>query len=517
MRNMVRSDRPMPKTTSLTESAGPYVRYAPQRLNINNTQALRDVYSGSKNFAKSGNYRVLRHGAANTLTMINKAEHARRRRIISQGVSDAALRAHEPTIMAHIKKCFIAVADSDEKSLGLLQPISEQEEGWSQPRNMSDWFNWLTFDIMGDVIFGIRYNLLGSAAHRAIPVAIEDSNVRVSVLLQSPIIRQIGRLDRWLFPKAIEARNQFLRFVAGLVDQVMKPECTPVARTVVSVLKSSIDPVSCDRLSSKEILAESTTLCVAGADTSSTALAAIFYYLSQNRRVYRRLRKEVRDAFEHEDEIKSGPILGKLSYLRACIDESLRMSPPAGSSLFREVLPGGATVDGHRFPPGVEIGVPIYGIHHNAAYYPQPFEYRPERWLNGECGNSTESVEEAHAAFCPFSIGTRSCVGKSMAMVELSLAVAFAMFSFDLKVADERQTLKGFGHQGEFPTEDHITGSKYGPLIQWRPREDIMSPVRTEPRFRLPKVVTELRPGFRPRSNSSPSIDFTFWKEGKVC
>ncbi|KAI1613403.1 cytochrome P450 3A31 [Exophiala viscosa] len=499
---------------------GPYVRYAPSRLNIENTTALKDIYVGSKNFQKSPNYRVLRHGAANSLTMINKTEHARRRRIISLGLSDAAVRSHEPTIMAHIKKCFDCISDTDERSLGLeppmspISPTSGPREPWTPPRNMSNWFNWLTFDIMGDVVFGVRYNLLASARHRQIPEAIEQSNVRVSVLLQSPIIRQIGRLDRWLFPKAIGARNQFLTFVGGLVDQCMKPECTPIARTVVSILRSSHDPLTGDKLTAKELLAESTTLCVAGADTSSTALAAIFFYLSHTPRAYQRLKREVRDAFESEDEIQTGPTLNKLRYLRACIDEALRMSPPAGSSLFRQVQPGGAVVDGQSFPAGVEVGVPIYGIHHNAEYFPAPFEFRPERWLEGESGNTEESVQQARSAFCPFSMGTRGCVGKGMAMVELSLAVAYAVFMFDFQIADGDETLKGWGFKGEFPLEDHITGSKLGPMLRFKPRDVLNSPVRTRPKMQLPRVVTQLQPGFRPRSASSPAIDFSaMWKE----
>ncbi|EXJ85585.1 hypothetical protein A1O1_05950 [Capronia coronata CBS 617.96] len=498
---------------------GPHVRYAPNRLNIDNTNALKDIYMGSKNFQKSPNYRVLRHGAANTLTMINRTEHARRRRIISQGLSDAALRSHEPTIMAHIKKCFDCLTATDERDLGLEQPMSPMSQAygprdsWTPPRNMSNWFNWLTFDIMGDVIFGIRYNLLTSAIHRRIPEAIEHSNVRVSVLLQSPIIRQIGRIDRWLFPKAIGARNQFLTFVGGLVDQCMKPECTPIARTVVSILRSSHDPLTGDKLTARELLAESTTLCVAGADTSSTALAAIFFYLSHTPRAYQRLKREVRDAFESEDEIQTGPTLAKLTYLRACIDEALRMSPPAGSSLSRQVQAGGAVVDGRFFPAGVELGVPIYGIQHNSEYYPAPFEYRPERWLEGESGNTKESVERARSAFCPFSVGTRGCVGKGMAMVELSLAVAYAIFRYDFKAADNDETLKGWGFAGEFPLEDHITGSKMGPMLLFKERDILNSPVHTRPKMQLPRIVTQLRPGVRPRSASSPAIDFSaMWK-----
>ncbi|XP_044721304.1 cytochrome p450 domain-containing protein [Hirsutella rhossiliensis] len=414
------------------ERYGPYVRYAPDKLNINTAGALKDIYSGTVNFQKSPNYRVLRHGAANTLTMINTQEHARRRRIVSQGLSDAALRSHEPTLMAHIKKCF---------ALG-------REHGWTPPCNMSNWFNWLTFDIMGDVVFGIRYDLLGSPTNRRIPNAIEQSNVRVSVLLQSPFLRQIGRVDRWLFPKAIEARNQFLYFVGGLVKRVMKAE-----------------------FDVKEILAESTTLSVAGADTSSTALAAVFFYLASTPHAYKRLRDDVRSAFATADEIQTGPKLSKLTYLRACIDEALRMSPPAGSSLYREVQAGGATVDGQTLPAGMQAGVPIYAIHHNPRYFPAPFEYRPERWLPGEAGAMGISPEVARTAFCPFSVGTRSCVGRGMALIELNLTIAYAMFTLDFFIADENKTLKGWGLPGEFPLADHITGSKDGPFLHFKPRD----------------------------------------------
>ncbi|KYK58919.1 cytochrome P450 3A31 [Drechmeria coniospora] len=383
--------------------------------------------------------------------MVNKQEHARRRRIVSQGLSDAALRSHEPTLISHIKKCFALATEAD---------TGAPQNGWTRPQNMSNWFNWLTFDVMGDVVFGVQYDLLGSPTNRGIPEAIEQSNVRVSVLLQGPILRKIGRVDRWLFPKAIEARNQFLHFVSGLVDRVMNSECEEKARTVVSALKSARDPVTGEILTAKEILAESTTLCVAGADTSSTALAAAFFYLASTPRAYKRLQDEVRSAFGSVDEIRAGPKLSKLTYLRACIDEALRMSPPAGSSLWREIQTGGATVDGQVLPAGVEAGVPIYGIHHNAEYFPAPFEYIPERWLHAEKILAGREVEAARAAFCPFSIGSRSCVGKGMAMLELGLAVAYAVYKFEFFMADESKILKGWGMRGEFPLADHITGSK---------------------------------------------------------
>ena len=454
------------KTSSKLLTIGPYVRYAPGKLITDEVDALRDIYTGHKNFLKAPLYRELRHQSANSLTMVNKVEHARRRRIISQCVSDVSLRLHEPTIMFHIKKCFDLVTKTDD-----LVRDDKSQPGWTPARDMADWFNWLTFDIMGDVIFGVTSDLLGNSAKRNIPIAIEESNVRISVLAACPNIR-LGGLDRWLFPKAIVARNEFLKFLRDLVERCQSSSDGSCLRNAVSILKSSADPVTGARLSDKEVLAESTTLCIAGADTASTALAAIFYYLSNSVHAYTRASQEVRSIFSSADEIKAGPTLSKLVYVRACINEALRMSPPAGGGLMREVQAGGATVGGRYLPEDIEIGISIYAIHHNPKYYPSPFEYRPERWIESHKHETRQNVDLAYAAFCPFSLGGRSCVGKGMAMLELNLAVAYALFTLDFKLADSENSglLQGWGIANEFPTKDHIVAAKKGPLLSFKKR-----------------------------------------------
>ncbi len=95
-----------------------------------------------------------------------------------------------------------------------------------------------------------------------------------------------------------------------------------------------------------------------------------------------------------------GPELASCRFLHACIDEALRMSPPVGSALFREVVaPGGAVIDGHPVPQGADVGVGIYAIHHSPECYgPDPFVYRPDRWL---VDDGHGSIESARAAFNP--------------------------------------------------------------------------------------------------------------------
>ncbi len=106
----------------------------------------------------------------------------------------------------------------------------------------------------------MTYNLLGETKHRYIIHAIENSNVRLSVMVQLPMLT-LWRADKRLFPKAIMARNMFLRFMRSLVHGRM----TAVGRKdVFSILLDAKDPQTGNGLNMAEIGAEATTLLVAG-------------------------------------------------------------------------------------------------------------------------------------------------------------------------------------------------------------------------------------------------------------
>ncbi|KAL2048039.1 hypothetical protein ABVK25_011076 [Lepraria finkii] len=118
------------------------------------------------------------------------------------------------------------------------------------------------------------------------------------------------------------------------------------------------------------------------------------------------------------------PSLSQSRYLKACIDEAMRISPGVPGLLPREVQPPGLSINNIHIPTGTDVGVPHYAIHHNEAYYPDSWSYRPERWIvDATTGVSEEDVVRAQSAFCPFSIGPRGCVGKALAMKEIMVVV----------------------------------------------------------------------------------------------
>lgn len=113
----------------------------------------------------------------------------------------------------------------------------------------------------------------------------------------------------------------------------------------------------------------------------------------------KKLRQEVdpilatSDGAAHYEQVKDLP------YLRACIDEAMRRRPPVSQGLSREVPKGGATIAGHYIHEGVSVSVPAFSVHHDPEIFPNPYEYRPERWFEME----GEQKKKALDCFIPFS------------------------------------------------------------------------------------------------------------------
>lgn len=202
-------------------------------------------------------------------------------------------------------------------------------------------------------------------------------------------------------------------------------------------------------------------------------MAATLFYLVRHPAALAKVTAEIRSKFSDAEAIHQGPALASLTYLRACIDEAMRLSPSVGGLLPREVLPGGITIDGHVVPAGIVVGTPHYTIHHNAEYYPDPFAYRPERWL-GE-----GDVALAQSAFCPFSIGPRGCIGKGLAYIEMTITLARTLWLYDVRRAvgvrdpgeGGRSREWGRHREGEFQLVDTFTSLKDGPMVEFRRRE----------------------------------------------
>ncbi|KAI0172822.1 major facilitator superfamily domain-containing protein [Hypoxylon sp. FL1284] len=211
-----------------------------------------------------------------------------------------------------------------------------------------------------------------------------------------------------------------------------------------------------------QLWSEAAFFYIAGTETSTTTMSALFFYLSRNKECYQRLASEVRTAFTRGSNIKKGPnLVGSPGILwrEASAQDAENNSP--------------LVIDGHVVRPGTQVGVSTYAIHHNEEYFPDPFAFKPERWLADEIDSRV-----LHA-FVPFSTGTRSCSGKSMAYLEISLTVANTMWYFNFETPSRSPggvdggksgRLGRRGRSDEFQLYDIFTATHTGPVLSFRPR-----------------------------------------------
>ena len=166
-------------------------------------------------------------------------------------------------------------------------------------------------------------------------------------------------------------------------------------------------------ISDEELRDQLITLLLAGHETTATALAWTFDLLLRHPQAHARLRKEIKGG---EDE-----------YLRAVIAEALRLRPVvplAGRRLQSELR-----VNGYVLPEGTDVTPSIWLAHTHPRVYPDPLEFRPERFLDG--------APETYA-WIPFGGGVRRCLGAAFAEFEMRIVIREVLLRCDLQPASAR-------------------------------------------------------------------------------
>ena len=162
-------------------------------------------------------------------------------------------------------------------------------------------------------------------------------------------------------------------------------------------------------MSSQELRDELMTLLVAGHETTATSLAWAFERLARSPRVLGRLVEEL----DSGDE----------TYLTATIQETLRRRPVL-PNVEPRLVKRPFEVRGRTYPVGVCLVPNAYLLHHDPDIYPDPYEFRPERFLDEPPGTYT---------WIPFGGGRRRCVGASFALLEMRIVLRAVLSACELQ------------------------------------------------------------------------------------
>jgi cytochrome P450 len=330
---------------------------------------------------------------------------------------------------------------------------------------------------MTSLVFGVSRNLTTTAEHRFMVHLIEKRMHALGFFGQSLWLITL-KLDHLLFPDLVKATQRFRQAAFSLIQSSMKTQHERESSDILKNLMEVRTASGTRGLTQQDLYAEAVIMIVAGSDTTSTTLAAFFFYVCRNSAVYDKVMEEVRSTFSALDSIYPGPGLSSCTYLIACINEALRIAPASPAPLWREVRAGGAVIDHQDLPAGTNVAATIYAMHHNAKYFSEPYAFRPERWIVSE-DNPKEKIDAARAAFIPFLTGPRGCVGKPLAMKELTLSLARILWCLNFKTAGDENARLGEGGSGmgpgrertdEYQLKGGFTAGKDGPVVHFQRR-----------------------------------------------
>ncbi|KAL7271917.1 hypothetical protein RUND412_005300 [Rhizina undulata] len=443
---------------------GPYVRLSPNYVLLNTKEGLKEIYGVNKNVQKAEFYHAVagypQNYATSTFSTIDKEIHARKRRVLAHAFTDTALKSMEQYVLPTIER-FCSIIAAGEQSIDFE---GGGKGGGKWRGDMSKWVNYLTFDIMGELSFGKSFEMLESEENRYIPGIINKSVYRGLIV---GTVTQLDkyRLDTWLINSINEGQNRLWKLAGRKAEERMAMKGD--RKDFFYYLLNAKNPEGENPYSMGELWAESRSLMVAGSDTTATTMAAALFYLTRNPDILAKLTTEIRTAFASASKIHLGPTIDSCQYLKAVVEETLRLSPSIPGAMPRVVLPGGLQIGTEFFPAGVHLGVSNYALHHNPLYYPSPHEFNPSRWLDED-----GKMAGDYSAFAPFSIGSRGCIGKRLAYIEIELVMARLVWGFEMKYisggVDDR-----VNEGDEYKLIDNLASARDGPIVEFSKREGV--------------------------------------------
>ncbi|PSN64117.1 cytochrome P450 [Corynespora cassiicola Philippines] len=402
---------------------GPVVRVSPWELSYVDSRALKNIYGhhntaaeGFREFEKDKVEYAMLAGNKNHILIAKPEDHARLRKFLSPSFSEKGLREMQNRIQSYV----------DLLVRGL------KEESMKGFIDIQKWYNWTTFDMIGDLAFGESFHCLESKKTDPWIAGIFGS---IRTTAYYTVINNYGLqfLIPYLVPKHLHKLRQVRsqRSAQKIEDRLKRgADRGDFWDNIIS--KSDFEKGT--GLTRKEMVSTAGALVLGGSETTATLLAGTTYLLLRNPGVLKKLNEEVRGAFKSEDEIDLISV-GKLDYMLAVLDEGMRIYPPVANQGNRVVPPQGAMVAGKWVPGGTSLQVLQYGANHSATNFTRPEEFVPERWL---ADPPIEFANDDRYARQPFSIGARDCIGRNLSYAEMRLILARVCFNFDIELDTDR-------------------------------------------------------------------------------
>ncbi|NXX47801.1 CP3AC protein, partial [Tricholaema leucomelas] len=181
-------------------------------------------------------------------------------------------------------------------------------------------------------------------------------------------------------------------------------------------------------LSDEEILAQALIFVFAGYETTSSTLSYISYSLATHPDVQQQLQDEI-DANLPNKAAPTYNALLQMEYLDMVVNECLRLFAVGGR--IERVCKKTVEINGVTIPEGMVVMIPVHVLHRDPDYWPEPDEFRPERFSK----ENRESIDPY--TFLPFGAGPRNCIGMRFALIIVKMAVVILLQNFSFRTCKD--------------------------------------------------------------------------------
>lgn len=417
----------------LHAQGNPVIRTGPNSLSYADPAAIRDIYGHSTKCIKDEQYSMTAGTHMHLADVVDKHEHQRKRKVLSSAYA-----------LKNLEEWEFKVVDKTQRMINQFDKRC-CDAGHDEIVDYRTWANFFSLDAIADIGLSKRLDFLDNGHDSCVAMRPDGTtfmaNYRESLYANSRAQSVLAGTYRWYKP-VVALSKLISPYYAKLwklnegwdgiynnlaVERLRRYQSGEKLDDIFQALMHDKNGVP-HGLEWGEIVAEVSIMMNAGSTTTAIAMANVMYMLLANPKCMELLREEVDQALDEDDTIAPYEKVKYLPYLRACLDESMRVFPPTSHGLQRATPPEGAVILGDFVPGNTTVYMSAYVAHRSEKIFPEPEAFKPERWL-GEAG------KELGPYFIAFSAGARGCIGRNISYLEQTIALATMIHRYDIELA----------------------------------------------------------------------------------
>jgi cytochrome P450 family 110 len=371
----------------------------PPTVIFGNPQAFEEIFATQQSAFDVNNFYLEPLLGKQSVLLLNGNAHQRHRKLLMPPFHGERMKAYGDSICSITRE--VCHQWNPDKIINIQASIQE-----------------ISLQVILRVIFGIEDEKRFQTLKRLLSSLLNLFN---SSLYSSLILLRFLQFNFGPWRLFLQLKQQIDELIYAEIRE-RRNQKKPLREDILSLLLLARDEAE-QPLTDEELRDELITLLVAGQEATVSGLGWAFYWIHHLPQIQQMLRKELQ-AY-HDNFVDN---LTSLTYLSAVCNETLRIHPIA-TFAFPRVPKHEVEIGGYVLTPDVLVCPSIYLVHQREDIYPQPKQFRPERFLERQF---------SPYEYLPFGGGNRRCIGAAFALFEMKIILATILSNYQLELMNDR-------------------------------------------------------------------------------